>query len=97
VNCSINSSSKRAQIAVSGVSNLFSLIVLLSDDLTNEEDDDKGKAGKADNAGGECERCGTGTGACDPTGSNGNTGLGACIDGWTERDAWVDMGLEDLL
>jgi hypothetical protein len=36
-------------------------------------------------------------GACDPTGSNGNTGLGVLVDGWTERDAWVEIGLEDLL
>jgi hypothetical protein len=70
-------------------------MVLPSDDLTNDEDDDKGEAGTADGAGGECERCGRG--ACEPTGSNGNTGLGARVDGWTDRDVWVDMGLEDLL
>jgi hypothetical protein len=27
----------------------------------------------------------------------GNTGLGVRVVGWTDRDAWVDMGLEDLL
>jgi hypothetical protein len=53
--------------------------VLPSDDLTNEQDDDKGEAGKADGAGGEYECCGRG--ACDPTGSSGNTGLGIQVDG----------------
>jgi hypothetical protein len=91
----MNSSSKRARIAASGVSNLFSPMVLPSDDLTNEEDDDTGKTGIADDAGGEYEHCGMG--ACDPTGSIGNTGLGGCEEGWTDRDAWVDMGLKDLL
>jgi hypothetical protein len=70
-------------------------MVLPSDNLTNDEDDDAGETGIADDAGGECERCGTG--ACDPTGSSGNPGLYARVDGWTDRDAWVDMGLEDLL
>jgi hypothetical protein len=70
-------------------------MVLPSDDSTNEQDDDKGEAGKADGAGGECEHCGIG--ACEPTESIGNTGLGARVDGWTDRDAWVDMGLRDLL
>jgi hypothetical protein len=70
-------------------------MVLPLDDSTNNEDDDAGETGIADDAGGESEHCGTG--ACDPTESNGNTGLGACVDGWTDRDAWVDMGLEDLL
>jgi hypothetical protein len=70
-------------------------MVLPSDDLTNEEDDDAGETGIADEAGGECERCGIG--ACDPTKSTDDTGLGIRVDGWTDRDAWVDMGLEDLL
>jgi hypothetical protein len=70
-------------------------MVLPSDDLTNEQDDDNGEAGTADGAGGEYERCGRG--ACDPTGSIANTGLGARVEGWTDRDAWVDMGLRDLL
>jgi hypothetical protein len=70
-------------------------MVLPSDDSTNEQDDDNGEAGKADGAGGDSERCGRG--ACEPTGSNGNTGLGARVVGWGARDAWVDMGLEDLL
>jgi hypothetical protein len=66
-------------------------MVLPSDDSTNDEDDDAGETGIADGAGGEYDRCGIG--ACDPTESIGNTGLGARIDGWTDRDAWVDMGL----
>jgi hypothetical protein len=70
-------------------------MVLPSDESTNDEDDDAGEAGIADDAGGEYERCGMG--ACDPTESIGNTGLGVRVDGWTDRDAWVDMGLEDLL
>jgi hypothetical protein len=70
-------------------------MVLPSDDSTNEQDEDKGEAGKADRAGGEYEHCGRG--ACEPTRSVGNTGLGALVDGWTDRDAWVDIGLEDLL
>jgi hypothetical protein len=70
-------------------------MVLPLDDSTNDEDDDAGEAGIADDAGGECERCGMG--ACDPTGSIGNTGLSALEEGWTDRDAWVDIGLEDLL
>jgi hypothetical protein len=70
-------------------------MVLLLDKSTNDEDDDTGETGKADDAGGEYERCGRG--ACDPTKSMGNTGLGARVDGWTDRDAWVDMGLRDLL
>jgi hypothetical protein len=70
-------------------------MVLPSEDSTNEQEDDKGEAGKADGAGGESERCGRG--ACEPTGSNGNTGLGARVVGWGDRDAWVDMGLRDLL
>jgi hypothetical protein len=70
-------------------------MVLPSDESTNDEDDDAGETGIADDAGGEYERCGMG--ACDPTESIGNTGLGARVDGWTDRDAWVDMGLEDLL
>jgi hypothetical protein len=69
--------------------------VLPSDDSTNEQDDDKGEAGKADGAGGDNERCGRG--AWEPIGSTGNTGLGARVDGCGDRDAWVDMGLEDLL
>jgi hypothetical protein len=91
----MNSSSNRARIAASGVSNLFSPIVLPSDESTSDEDDDAGDTGIADGAGGEYEHCGIG--ACDPTESRGNTGLGARVDGWTLRDAWVDMGLEDLL
>jgi hypothetical protein len=70
-------------------------MVLPSDDSTNEQDDDNGEAGKADGAGGDNERCGRG--ACEPTGSNGHTGLGARVDGWGDRDAWVDMGLGVLL
>jgi hypothetical protein len=70
-------------------------MVLPSDDLTNEQDDDNGKAGIADGAGGAYERCGRG--ACEPTGSNGNTGLGARVNGWGDRDACVDMGLRGLL
>jgi hypothetical protein len=70
-------------------------MVLPSDDSTNEQDDDKGEAGKADGAGGESERCGRG--ACEPIGSTGNTGLGVRVDGCGDRDACVDMGLEDLL
>jgi hypothetical protein len=69
--------------------------VLASEESTNEDDDDAGETGIADDAGGECERCGMG--ACDPTESIGNTGLGVRVDGWTDRDVWVDMGLEDLL
>jgi hypothetical protein len=53
--------------------------VLPSDDSINDEDDDKGEAGIADGAGGEYERCGRG--ACEPTGSSGNTGLGTRVDG----------------
>jgi hypothetical protein len=70
-------------------------MVLPSDESTNDEDDDKGKAGAADGAGGECERCGIG--ACEPTGSNGNTGLGVRVDICGDRDVWVDIGLKDLL
>jgi hypothetical protein len=70
-------------------------MVLPSDDSTNYEDDDKGEAGTADGARGERERCGMG--ACELTGSNGNTGLGVQVDCWGDRDVWVDMGLEDLL
>jgi hypothetical protein len=70
-------------------------MVLPSDDSTNEQDDDSGEAGKADGAGGEYEHCGRG--ACEPTGSNGNTGLGVRIVGCGDRDACVDMGLRDLL
>jgi hypothetical protein len=70
-------------------------MVLPSDESTNDEDDDAGETGIADDAGGEYERCGMG--ACDPTESIGNTGLGARVDGWTDRDEWVDIGLEDLL
>jgi hypothetical protein len=91
----MNSSSNRARIAASGLSNSFSPIVLPSDESTNDEDDDTGDTGIADGAGGEYERCGIG--ACDPTESRGNTGLGARVDGWTLRDVWVDTGLEDLL
>jgi hypothetical protein len=91
----MNSSSKRALVAASGVSNSFSPMVLLSDELTNDEDDDTGETGIADDAGGEYEHCGIG--ACDPTKSIDNTGLGARVDGWTDRDAWVDMGLEGRL
>jgi hypothetical protein len=67
-------------------------MVLPSDDSTNEQDDDKGDAGKADGAGGEYERCGRG--ACELTGSSGKTGLGDQVNGWGDRDAWVDMVLE---
>jgi hypothetical protein len=70
-------------------------MVLPSDDSTNEQDDDKGEAGKADGAGGDNERCGRG--AWEPIGSTGNTGLGARVDGCGDRDAWVDMGLRVLL
>jgi hypothetical protein len=70
-------------------------MVLPSEDSTNEQEDDKGEAGKADGAGGDNERCGRG--AWEPIGSTGNTGLGARVDGCGDRDAWVDMGLEDLL
>jgi hypothetical protein len=70
----MNSSSNCARIAASGVSNSFSPIVLLSDESTNDEDDDAGDTGIADGAGGEYECCGIG--ACDPTESRGNTGLG---------------------
>jgi hypothetical protein len=70
-------------------------MVLPSDNSTNEQDDDNGKAGKADGARGECEHCGRG--ACEPIGSTGNTELGARVDGCGDRDACVDMGLEDLL
>jgi hypothetical protein len=70
-------------------------MVLPSDDSTNDEDDDAGETGIADDAGGEYERCGIG--ACNPTDSTGNTRLGVREEGWTDRDVWVDMGLEDLL
>jgi hypothetical protein len=70
-------------------------MVLPSDDLTNDEVDDKGEAGIADGAGGEYEHCGMG--ACELTGSNGNTRLGIQVDGWGDRDAWVDKGLEDCV
>jgi hypothetical protein len=70
-------------------------MVLPSEDLTNDEDDDAGETGIADNAGRESECCGMG--AWEPTGSIGNTGLGTHVNGWTERDVWVDMGLKDLL
>jgi hypothetical protein len=70
-------------------------MVLPSDDSTNEQDDDNGEAGKADGARGDNEHCGRG--ACEPTGSNGNTGLGARVVGCGDRDAWVDIGLRDLL
>jgi hypothetical protein len=70
-------------------------MVLPSNESTNDEDDDAGETGIADDAGGEYERCGMG--ACDPTESSGNTGLGVRVDGWTDRDAWVDMELKDLL
>jgi hypothetical protein len=70
-------------------------MVLPLDKSTNNEDDDAGETGIADDAGGEDERCGMG--ACDPTKSIGNTGLSACVDGWTDRDVWVDIGLGDLL
>jgi hypothetical protein len=70
-------------------------MVLPSDDSTNEQDDDSGEAGKADGAGGDSERCGRG--ACEPTGSNGNTGLGVRVDGWGDRDVGVDVGLRGLL
>jgi hypothetical protein len=52
--------------------------VLLSDESTNDEVDHKGEAGIADGAGGEYECCGRG--ACEPTGSSGNTGLGIQVD-----------------
>jgi hypothetical protein len=70
-------------------------MVLPSDDSTNEQDDDSGEAGKADDAGGDNDRCGRG--AWEPTGSTGNTGLGVRVVGCGDRDAWVDMGLRDLL
>jgi hypothetical protein len=70
-------------------------MVLPSDESTNEQDDDNGEAGKADGAGGDNERCGRG--ACEPTGSTGNTGLGVRVDGWGDREACVDNGLGDLL
>jgi hypothetical protein len=69
--------------------------VLPSEDSTNEQEDDKGEAGKADGAGGERDRCGRG--ACEPTGSIGNNGVGERVDGCGDRDAWVDMGLGALL
>jgi hypothetical protein len=69
--------------------------VLPSEDSTKEQEDDNGEAGTADGAGGDSEHCGRG--ACEPTGSNGNTGLGALVDGWGDRDAWVDIGFKDLL
>jgi hypothetical protein len=69
--------------------------VLPSEDSTNKQDDDKGEAGEADSARGESECCGRG--ACEPTGSTGNNGLGVRVDGCGDRDAWVDMGLRDLL
>jgi hypothetical protein len=52
--------------------------VLPSDKSTNDEEEDKGEAGIADGASGEYEHCGIG--ACEPTGSSGNTGLGARVD-----------------
>jgi hypothetical protein len=70
-------------------------MVLPLDDLTNDEDDDAGETGIADDTGGEREHCGMG--ACELTGSNGDTGLGARVDCCTDRDEGVDMGLEDLL
>jgi hypothetical protein len=70
-------------------------MVLPSDASTNEQDDDNGEAGKADGAGGDNERCGRG--ACKPTGSTGNTGLGVRVDGWGDREACVDNGFGDLL
>jgi hypothetical protein len=70
-------------------------MVLPLEDLTNKEDDDTGKTGIVDEAGGERDRCGMG--ACEPTGSIGNTGLGVRVDCWTARDAWVDVELGDLL
>jgi hypothetical protein len=54
-------------------------MVLPLDKSTNDEDDDAGETGIADDAGREYERCGMGT--CDPTESIGNTGLGAQVDG----------------
>jgi hypothetical protein len=68
--------------------------VLPSEDLTNEQDDDKGEAGNADGAGGESDHCGRG--ACEPTGSTGNNGVGERVNVCGDRDAWVDMGLGDL-
>jgi hypothetical protein len=53
--CSINSSSSHWRIAASGVSNLFSLMVLPSEGSTNDEDEDAGGTGIADDAGGESE------------------------------------------
>jgi hypothetical protein len=70
-------------------------MVLPSDDSTNEQDDDKGEAGKADGAGGDSDLCGRG--ACEPTGSTGNNGVGERVDGCGDRDAWVDMGLRGRL
>jgi hypothetical protein len=70
-------------------------MVLPSDDSTNEQDDDKGEAGNADGAGGDNDLCGRG--ACEPTGSTGNNGLGARVDDCGDRDACVDMGLRVLL
>jgi hypothetical protein len=70
-------------------------MVLPSEDLTNNEDDDAGKTGIADDTGRERERCGIG--GWELTGSNSNTGLGARVDCCMYRDKWVDMGLEDLL
>jgi hypothetical protein len=84
-NTAKNSSSSWCRIACTGISNSFSPLVLPSDDSTNDEEDDKGNTGKADGAGGEYERCGRG--ACEPTGSSGNTGLGDQVDGWGDRDA----------
>jgi hypothetical protein len=54
-------------------------VVLPSDDSTNDEDDDAGETGIADEAGGEYDRCGIG--ACDPTGSISVTRLGAREEG----------------
>jgi hypothetical protein len=70
-------------------------MVLPSDDSTNEQDDDKGEAGRADGARGESDLCGRG--ACEPTGSTGNNGLGARVDGCGDRDTCVGMGLRVLL
>jgi hypothetical protein len=70
-------------------------MVLPSDDSTNEQDDDKGETGIADDAGGDCDLCGRG--ACEPTGSTGNNGLGVRVVGCGDRDAFVDMGLRVLL
>jgi hypothetical protein len=69
--------------------------VLPLEDSTNDDDDDNGEAGEADGAGGESERCGRG--ACEPTGSNWQHRTWCAVDGCGDRDAWVDMGLEDLL